>query len=167
MYVRVQYWRCVRLWATEGQMALSFNVERWQNFSTQRLRQILKLKKYPTLRSVPPATHRRAAVLPLPTWQQLTVWQFKVGGILGSLMETSNIVTAWDCCKGKPQPEHIKQHNIHNQHLPLLFLFLSYIQQPPLTTRYKAICAMHPTHHDAHTIHDPCSWLSRKVPKFV
>jgi hypothetical protein len=128
MYVRVQYWRCVRLWATEGQMAVSFNVEGWQNFSTQLLRQILKPKKYPTLRSVLPATHRRAAVLPLLTWQQITVWQLKVGGILRSLMETSYFVTAWDCCEGKTQQEHIKQHNIHRQHLPLLFLFLSYIQ---------------------------------------
>jgi hypothetical protein len=45
------------------------------------LHQILKLNTNPTLNLTLPATHRPAAVLPLLTWQQLTVWQLDVGGI--------------------------------------------------------------------------------------
>ena len=38
--------------------------------------------------------------------------------------------------------QHIKQLNIHTQHLPLLFLFLSYMHQPPPTTRHKRQSAL-------------------------
>jgi len=40
------------------------------------------------------------------------------GGIVGSLMEPLYCVTAWDYYKGKTQQQHIKQFNIHTQHLP-------------------------------------------------
>ena len=84
------------------------------------LHQILKLNTNPTLNLTLPATHRPAAVLPLLTCQQLTVWQLNVGGILGSLMEPSYCVTAWDYCKGKTHQQHIKQFNIHTEHLLLV-----------------------------------------------
>ena len=54
-----------------------------------------------------------------------------------------------------------------NEHLPLLCLFLSYIQHPPPTKRLKTICATHATLHDAQTVHETCSWWSRTVPKFA
>jgi hypothetical protein len=40
------------------------------------------------------------------------------GGVLGSLMEPLYCVTAWDYYKRKTQQQHIKQFNIHTQHLP-------------------------------------------------
>ena len=33
-------------------------------------------------------------------------------------MEPLYCVTAWDYCKGKTEQQHIKQFNIHTQHLP-------------------------------------------------
>ena len=33
-------------------------------------------------------------------------------------MESLYFVTAWDYCKGKTEQQHIKQFNIHTQHLP-------------------------------------------------
>jgi hypothetical protein len=83
------------------------------------LRQILKLNTNPTLSLTLPATHRPAAALPLLTCQQLTVWQLNVGGVLGSLMLPSYFVPAWDYYKGKMDQQHIKQFNIHSQHLLL------------------------------------------------
>ena len=66
----------------------------------------------------PSNRHRPAAVLLLLTWQQLTVWQLNGWRILGSVMEPLYCVTAWDYCKGKTEQQHIKQFNIHTQHLP-------------------------------------------------
>jgi hypothetical protein len=54
-------------------------------------------------------------------------------------METLYFVTAWDYCKGKMHLGHIKPLTIHRQHLPLLFLFLFYTQQSPLTSRHMTI----------------------------
>ena len=84
---------------------------------------ILTLNTNPTLHLTLPATHRPAAVLLLLTWQQLTVWQLKgmvVGGrcVLGNVMEPLYFLTEWGCYEGKMQQLHIKQFNVHNQHLP-------------------------------------------------
>ena len=82
------------------------------------------LNKFPgyatdlTLNLTLPATHRPAAVLPLLTCQQLTVWQLNVGGILGSLMNPSLICYCVDYCRGKEHQQHIKKFNIYKQNLP-------------------------------------------------
>ena len=54
-------------------------------------------------------------------------------------MERLYFVTEWDYCKGKTEQQHIKQFNIHTQHLPLVrrafFLSLRGSERQPTGTQ--------------------------------